>query len=146
MPASGVIKLLDANIWLAVAADGHTHHARAARWFNSESETTLAFCRVTQMALLRHLTNSRIMGENVQTQAEAWQTYERFLGDPRIVFLVEPPNLDATFRRLTSADTPSHERWTDAYLAAFAMASEAQLVSFDRGLRRFGGVDLFVLG
>ena len=40
----------------------------------------------------------------------------------------------------------SHEHWTDAYLAAFAMASQAQLVTFDRGLRRFGGVDLLVLG
>jgi len=106
MPASGATKLLDTNIWLAVAVDGHTHHTRAAGWFNTQSETTLAFCRVTQMALLRHLTNSKIMGENVQTQAQAWQTYERFVSDPRVAFLSEPPNLDATFRRLTSADTP----------------------------------------
>jgi predicted nucleic acid-binding protein len=94
MPASGKISLLDVNVWMALAADGHTHHALAARWFSSRPDEFHAFCRVTQMALLRHLTNTAIMGENVQTQAQAWQTYEQFLADPRVLFLNEPPNLD----------------------------------------------------
>ncbi|MEI7820056.1 MAG: hypothetical protein WCK55_03995 [Verrucomicrobiota bacterium] len=49
--------LLDVNVWLALAADGHTLHVPAKKWFTGRGETLCAFCRVTQMALLRHLTN-----------------------------------------------------------------------------------------
>jgi len=29
MPVSGQIKLLDANVWLALAYSGHAHHQKA---------------------------------------------------------------------------------------------------------------------
>jgi predicted nucleic acid-binding protein len=32
---------------------------------------------------------------------------------------------------------PLHALWTDAYLASFASANQAQMVTFDQGLRRF---------
>jgi toxin-antitoxin system PIN domain toxin len=144
MPASG-IKLPDANIWLAVAVDGHSHHAAAESWFNAQPEQTCALCRVTQMALLRHLTNSKIMGENVQSQAKAWRAYEVLLRDSRVVFLSEPAALESAFRSLSESDSPSHERWTDAYLAAFAARIPAQLVTFDKGFSRFAGLDLHLL-
>jgi len=71
MPVSGVTKLVDVNVWLAISVDGHTHHRQAAHWFQAQSEVSCAFCRVTQLAILRHLTNSKIMGVNTQTQREA---------------------------------------------------------------------------
>jgi predicted nucleic acid-binding protein len=74
MPASGAIKLLDANVWLAVALSDHVHHAKAKVWFESQDDDSCAFCRITQLALLRHLTNARIMGRFVQTQQNAWKT------------------------------------------------------------------------
>ncbi len=58
MTVSG-ISLVDANIWLAIAVDGHSHHAAAASWFDGQGEGTCAFCRITQLALLRHLTNPK---------------------------------------------------------------------------------------
>jgi predicted nucleic acid-binding protein len=67
--------LLDANVWLALAANKHIHHARAKAWFTSRGDRRCAFCRVTQFALLRHLTNRAIMGPNVRTPAEAWALY-----------------------------------------------------------------------
>ncbi len=144
MPASG-IKLADANVWLAYAADGHQHHLQAKQGFDAQAESSCAFCRVTQLALLRHLTNSRIMGENVLTQAAAWVLYEQLQNDPRVIFLDEPSGLESTFRNLTQAEAPAHDRWTDGYLAAFAAASGRQLVTFDQGFRRFTGVDVLVL-
>ena len=42
------------------------------------------------MALLRHLTNSKIMGENVLTQKKAWSAYEELRNDPRVIFAIEP--------------------------------------------------------
>ena len=145
MPVSGA-KLTDANVWLALAFSDHQHHAPAKHWFDTQSELTCAFCRITQMALLRHLTNSTIMGRFVQTQAQAWRTYEKLVGDPRVIFLVEPPGVESAFRNLSSADSPSTGLWTDAYLAAFAIASQSQLVTFDSGFRRFQAADLLLLG
>jgi toxin-antitoxin system PIN domain toxin len=145
MPVSGVIKLADANVWVAVCADGHTHHAQAREWFNAQPDSTCGMCRLTQMALLRHLTNAKIMGVNVQSQAQAWRSYDLLVNDPRVVWVEEPPGLEATFRRLTQSDSPSHARWTDAFLAAIALASQQQLVTFDQGFGRFAGLDLQVL-
>lgn len=97
------------------------------------------------MALLRHLTNSKIMGAFVQSQQDAWTHYDKFAHDPRVIFLDEPPGLETAFRSLARASSPSHGLWTDAYLASFAIQSQAQLVTFDQGFSRFAGLDLLVL-
>jgi toxin-antitoxin system PIN domain toxin len=145
MPASGGIKLADANLWLALAFSDHLHHAKAKAWFGAQSDASCGFCRVTQMALLRHLTNARIMGQFVQGQQDAWRNYDKLAGDPRVFFLTEPPVLEIAFRNFTQATSSSHGLWTDAFLAALAVESQAQLVTFDRGFNRFTGLDLQVL-
>ena len=145
MPASGVINLPDSNVWLALAFSDHVHHARAKAWFDAQSESTCAFCRITQMALLRHLTNSKIMGRFVQNQQGAWRAYDAFANDPRVVFLAEPPELEKPYRKLTGSSFPSLEAWTDAYLAAFAVESKTQVISFDAGFKRFSGLQFITL-
>jgi predicted nucleic acid-binding protein len=85
------------------------------------------------------------MGRFVQSQQDAWRNYDRLAMDPRVLFLAEPPAVETAFRAHTQADSPSHGLWTDAYLAAFAMASQAQLVTLDQGLGRFSGLSLLVL-
>lgn len=145
MPASGVIKLPDANVWLALAFSDHVHHAKARVWFDGQSSGACAFCRVTQLALLRHLTNAKIMGAFVQSQQDAWLNSDKFNGDPRVIFLDEPPGVEAAFRNFTQATSPLHGLWTDAYLAAFAIQTQSQLVTFDQGFNRFAGLDLRVV-
>jgi uncharacterized protein len=145
MPASGMIKLADANVWLALTFSGHAHHAKAKSWFDARSETTCAFCRVTQMALLRHLTNSKIMRTFVQSQRDASKLYDQLEHDTRITFLHEPPGLETAFRNFSQAMSPSHALWTEAYLASFALQSAAQLVTFDQGFGRFAGLDWLLL-
>ena len=142
MPASGVIKLADANIWLGAAFSDHLHHAKAKTWFEDQSIGICAFCRVTRTALLRHLTNSKIMGSFVQSQQDAWRNFDRLANDPRVVFLPEPPGLEEAFRRYSRASSPSRTVCTDAYLTAFALQHQAQLVTFDKGFGRFTGLDL----
>jgi toxin-antitoxin system PIN domain toxin len=145
MPAPGAIKLADANVWLALAFSDHQHHALAGAWFDAQAESACAFCRVTQLALLRHLTNSKIMGRFVQSQQDAWRNFDRLANDPRVVWLNEPAGLEAAFRTFAQSGSPAHERWTDAYLAAFSLACAGQLVTFDRGFSRFVGLDLLTL-
>ena len=146
MPAFGGIKLPDANVWLAMAFSDHAHHAKARSWFQAQADDSCALCRITQMALLRHLTNSKIMGAFVQSQQDAWRHYDALANDPRVVFLSEPAGVETRFRGFTQAPSPSHAVWTDAYLAALALVFPAQLVTFDRGFDRFPGLDLLVLG
>jgi len=57
--------LLDANLWLALAHEGHPHHGRTRRYWNGESLPVAAMCRVTQMAFLRLVTNKTIMRDEV---------------------------------------------------------------------------------
>jgi uncharacterized protein len=145
MPASGAIKLLDANVWLALAFSDHIHHKRAIDWFDIQAADTCGFCRITQMALLRHLTNAKIMGEFVQTQQEAWKSFDKLAADPRVLFLSEPDNIESLFRSFTQANSPSHGLWTDGYLASMARAHQAELVTVDQGFSRFSSLDVFVL-
>ena len=146
MTASG-ISLVDANVWLAIAVDGHVHHAAASNWFGGQTENTCAFCRITQLALLRHLTNPKIMGAaNVQTQVEAWRAFEALAADPRVVFLDEPSDLTPVFRSLTQLSRPAHKRWSDAFLAAFAMGFALGVVTLDADLTSFPGLSVTLLG
>jgi uncharacterized protein len=145
MPASGAIKLLDANVWLALAFRNRVHHQKADAWMARQANGSCAFCRVTQMALLRHLTNSRIMGTFVQSQRSAWDAYAICARDARATFVDEPIGVEAAFRNLSSSQAPAHSNWTDAYLADFASAAGLSLVSFDKGLTRVEHVRLELL-
>lgn len=146
MPASGEIKLIDANVWLALSFSDHQHHRPANEWFEVQAENSCVFCRVTQMALLRHLTNAKIMGSFVQSQQDAWKNYDKLINDPRVVFLGEPAGMDERFRMFTKSEFPSHATWTDGCLAAFAEGHGAQVVTFDQGFGRFAGLDYLVIG
>ena len=145
MKASGV-SLVDANVWLALAVDAHFHHTTAKAWFEELSDESCAFCRITQMALLRHLTNAKIMGNaNVLSQQQAWQAFEKLTADARVVYLDEPPALTPVFQSLTQSPFPSHKQWTDAYLAAFSECLGLELVTFDADFRSFPNLNVRVL-
>jgi toxin-antitoxin system PIN domain toxin len=121
----------DVNVWLALATPGHVHHKRAKRWFETLHQEELAFCRFTQLGLLRLLTTAAVMGHDVLTQREAWRVYDAFLrGGAR--FLSEPHTLELSFRGLSRHPSASPKDWADSYLAAFALESGATLITFDK--------------
>jgi len=139
MKASG-IELVDSNVWLALVFDGHTKHKSALEWFDTGSEHQFAFCRITQMALLRHLTNRSILGKAILGQSEAWDVYDQLLQDDRITFLQEPRQLENVWRSLTTSKQPGHLLWTDAYLAAFALGFDIPVATCDRDFQKFTGL------
>jgi toxin-antitoxin system PIN domain toxin len=144
MPTSK-ITLPDINIWVALASDRHVHHRRAGEWFQAADEASVAFCRVTQMGFLRLLTNGRVMGNDVLSQRQAWSVYEQFAHDQRVIFAVEPPNIEPVWKRLTQSAFALTGLWTDAYLAAFALLHNFRVVSFDKGFEKIAGLDSTVL-
>jgi len=139
------IDLLDVNVWLALIDENHQHHVRARHYWENESVSQLAFCRITMLGLLRLSTNHRVMNGQPLTALDAWQTYQNFCNLPEIVFLPEPIDIQAQFLVWSNLSTFPNHRWTDAYLAAFAHTIGARLVSFDSDYQHFQGLDFFHL-
>jgi uncharacterized protein len=123
--------LLDVGVWLAAAWGRHAHHPVAADWINRQTDDLL-FCRVTQMGLLRLLSNPAIMGEEAIDRSAAWRVFDQLWSDERVLWADEPDDLDAVWRAISARDDKSHMLWTDDYLAAFAQTSGATLATLDR--------------
>jgi len=132
-------------VWLALAAEAHTHHQHAKAYWQNEAAPVAAFCRMTELAFLRHLTNRAIMGEHVLTPSAAWKKRTQFLALPEVQRLAEPAGLDEQLAKFCDLGRTSPNLWTDAYLAAFAQCAGLRLATFDRGFARFSGLDLLVL-
>jgi toxin-antitoxin system PIN domain toxin len=136
MPPSTTSLFPDINVWVALTYEGHAHHSNAVEWFATlPPDATFAFCRFTQLGLLRLLTAEAVMSDEVMTQPQAWAAYDRWLRDPRVEFAEEPPEVETRFRALTRLRQPATRDWADSYLAAFATVGQLTLVTFDRGLR-----------
>lgn len=116
------MKLVDVGVWLAAVWGRHVHHPVAADWFGKETDD-IVFCRVTQMGLLRLLSNPAIMGDDAIDRSQAWRTYDQLWADERVLWADEPAELDAVWREISARDDKSHKLWIDDYLAAFAQAS-----------------------
>src|SRR3954467_5232687 len=126
------LNFLDTNVWLALVWERHANSDSARQWFDSRGEEQFLFCRFTQVALLRLLTNRAIMDKEVQSMAGAWEIYDGCCADERIAFLAEPDGLDPRLRALARGRQSSPNVWADAYLAAFAATAGLRLVTFDK--------------
>jgi len=137
--------LLDASVWLPLSAPDHVHYPRARRYWDDEAANELAFCRVTALALLRHLSNARILGEAALDGGAAWRALETWLALPQITLLGEPAGLDELLGQWAGQLNLRAGKWTDAYLAAFAVAGGCRVVTFDADFRRYPGVSFLHL-
>lgn len=127
--------LLDVGVWLAAAWSKHVHHPRVAEWFDEQADD-LQLCRVTQMGLLRLLSNSAVMRADVLARADAWDLVDKLRSDSRVHLASEPAQLEPVWRVISAREDNSHKLWTDDYLAAFAQAAGLTLVTLDAGFKR----------
>ena len=125
------MKLPDVNVWLAAAWARHAHHDAARRWMDDEDHE-LVFCRVTEMSLLRWLTNPAVTSTDVRTRRQAWDIVMALQADPRVRFVQEPSGVAPLWMTYSKRDDRAHLLWTDDYLAAFAQAGDLELVTLDR--------------
>ena len=142
--------LCDANVWLALAVAGHAHNRSALSWLDSVRDArSIVFCRSTQQAFLRLLTNRSVFapyGLPAFTNEEAWARYDALIADDRIVFRAsEPDGLWASWREYSSRPTSSTKVWMNAYLAAFAREGGYRFVTADGDFRQYAGLDLLLL-
>lgn len=135
------VDLPDVNVWLALADGDHAFHRSARTYWDKMRPEGLAFCRVTMMGFLRLVTHPKVMAGRPFTRTEAWAIYHTFRALPEVGFLKEPDDVEIHFESLEF----SQRLWTDAYLAAFALAGKCRIVSFDADFQQFDGLDLLLL-
>lgn len=117
--------IADADVLLPVLVEGHVHQAPAAVWWGECNDGDVGLSLPVRMALLRLLSNSRIMGSSVLRPAQA--------AHARIWY-------DNVARR-----EPSPDLWADTWLAALAQAHDIEMVTFDRGFRSHSKLKLRLL-
>jgi toxin-antitoxin system PIN domain toxin len=132
--------VVDANVWLAFLVQEHPHHAASRRWFNTLAPGQAGLCRVVQLTLLRLLGNRTIMASGAISDTEAWNHIGKLMEDERVDFLTEPPGLDSVLPNLFRYPVPTPNLVMDAYLAAFAISANRELVTRDRGFEQFRGL------
>jgi toxin-antitoxin system PIN domain toxin len=135
----------DVNIWVALVVGEHSHARRAQAWAEEAERDWIVLSRVTQMSLLRLLTNPHVMGADVVNGRGAWDIIDDLLRRQNIRFVPEPDDVEGAWRALTPAGRIGANEWTDAYLAAFARTTGFTLVTFDRGLSRYRDIPLRIL-
>lgn len=111
----------------------HDHRVAAKRWWTTY-EGSIAFCRLSQLGLLRLLTNAAFMAGKPLNNLQALEVYDRFFEDSRVIFVSEMPDVERQFRRNSAATTASPKLWADSWLLAFAQTAGGTLVTFDRAL------------
>ncbi len=126
--------LLDANVMIALAWPDHSDHGLAGRWFAGHASRGWATCPLTQMALVRTLSNPSF-SENAITPADAMLLLGRSLAHPAHQFWSDAINLQEALQ-LVSAKIAGHRQITDAYLIALAVHNKGRLATMDRGIAR----------
>ncbi|MFI5385468.1 MAG: TA system VapC family ribonuclease toxin [Fimbriimonadales bacterium] len=140
------IDLLDVNVWVALSAPEHVHHDRARRYWEDEALPRIAFNSQTMLGLVRVCSSAGHFGGQPLSPEESWAVYIDWRKDTAVTHLREPSPCGSILDRFVSSGLVTPRRWTDAYLAAFAVAGSMRLVSFDRDLRVFPGLELLDLG
>lgn len=125
--------LLDVGVWLAAVWGRHVHHPAVKTWFDRQSQS-LVLCRVTQMSLLRLLSNPAVLGADVVSRGAAWGVIDALQADKRVTWADEPGHIEPLWRTMSARDDNSHKLWTDDYLAAFAQAGHLTLATLDGAL------------
>ena len=146
---ASAIDLPDVNVWLALAAPTHVHHAPAQAYWTGAASPQLGFTRISMLGLTRLVTNPRAMSGRPLSLNQAWAIYQSFRRLPEVIWLDEDQTIahemDQLLQRWTGAGVFNASHWTDASLAAAAVSHGARLVSFDHDFSRFPTLDFLHL-
>ena len=137
--------LADVNVLLPLMVRHHEHNQTVLRWFDSLEAGEAVLCRFVQLALIRLLGNRTVMGKYAVSALAAWDLIAELMEDERLEFATEPALIDTALPKLLRYPVPTNKLVSDAYLAAFSMAGQMRLVTFDKGFEQFRGADLQIL-
>lgn len=138
--------IADANVLLPLLTEGHAHRDAATGWWEVCEDDDVGLSLPVRMALLRLLTNSRVMGSGTLRPSQAWGAVQYLIDDARVLVLEQTPTAHAKlWYDNVARREPTPDLWTDAWLAALAQAHDCEMVTFDRGFRSFSKLKLRLL-
>lgn len=135
-----------ANVLLPLLSTDHPHHRVAWEWWEERRDGEVGLCMPVRMALLRLLSNAKVMGSSVLKPDAAWSVVGALAEHPRVAAVQGlPASHDERWHDNVKGRAPSPDLWTDAWLAALAQALGCELVTFDRGFRSFRNLRIVLL-
>ncbi|MGB7591277.1 MAG: TA system VapC family ribonuclease toxin [Terriglobia bacterium] len=125
--------LLDVNVLLALVWPRHKSHAAAHAWFDKSGQQAWATNVLTQLGVLRLLTNPAVT-QGAVTAVTAWDVLREATRHPGHEFWPldrgTPAGID-----LMAARIRGHQQWTDALLLWQAMEQGGVFVTFDSAVK-----------
>ncbi len=138
--------IADANVLFPLLVQGHVAHETARRWWEGRADGTVATCLLTRLAVLRLLTHPVAMNGAPVTPERALDAWRQLENDPRAVHVAaEAASHEPRFVALVAGRKSTPNLWTDAWLAALALALDYEMTTFDRGFKSFRGLNLQLL-
>jgi len=132
--------LPDVNVLLALVWPRHAGHDAAHAWFAKSGRHAWATNALTQLGVLRLLTNPAVT-QGVVTAATAWDVLREATSHPGHEFWpldrATPAGLE-----LMAARVKGHQQWTDALLLCQAMEHQGVFVTFDAGVKELAAAEL----
>ena len=130
--------IADVNVLLPLLCEGHPFQRAAYAWLETKDPGSVGWCLPVRLAILRHLSNERIMGSGVLSPEDALSAWEQLSSDERLFEVVTiPASLESHLSANVAGRQPSPKLWTDAWLAALAESMGCEMVTCDRGFRDF---------
>lgn len=135
--------LPDVNLLIYAYNKSDKSHRIASIWFENllNSDEKACFCRETIDGFVRISTNSAAM-PNPYSLPEAFSIVRSWLDLPNVM-LLRPTENHLDILQAVSIDANAVGRlYSDAILAAYAVAHNATIASADRNFRLFNGIKL----
>lgn len=131
--------VVDTNVLIYAANAGSPQHAAAREWLTSTlaAGETLGLPWVTVLGFIRLTTNPRIMPRPIAV-ADAVGAVEVWAAQPNAILLEPGPRHLSILGGLLAEAGTGGNLTTDAHIAALALENRCPVVTFDRGLARFG--------
>ena len=132
--------LLDVNLLLALVWPRHEGHDAAHAWFAKSGQRAWATNPLTQLGVLRLLTNPAITSGAVSA-ATALDLLSEATGHPGHEFWPLDRQVMVGLKPLASR-LRGHQQWTDALLLRHAVERDGILVTFDSGVKQLAAGEL----
>ena len=133
-------QLPDVNVLLALLWPGHEGNAAAHSWFAKSGQQAWATNPLTQLGLLRLLTNPAVTQGSVSA-ATALEVLSEATSHAGHEFW--PLNREAPAGlKPVAARIQGHRQWTDALLLCHARERHGVLVTFDSGVKELASGEL----
>lgn len=138
------VDLYDVNVWISLILEDHPQHEKARKVLDFPDRP--AFCRITQLGVLRLLTNSKVMGKKTMKTTEAFLYLRKIEETLGVFWIHEQDHFESLWENHIKTWNISPSDWTDAYLATLAEVARVRLVTLDRDFDKFPGkFDLLIL-